>query len=80
MELAVEACPGLSSVVECDIAGVLERAGCRDTRQRTVHRAARERGAHDVVLLRGEEQRQRRRPVAEVCTGDLSGLDRAPEQ
>ena len=46
-------------------------------RGRARRRAARRRArAHELVLPRGEEQRQRRRPLAQVGAGDLAGLDR----
>src|SRR5581483_9574986 len=65
----------LLSVVERILPGALERAGCGDADERALARAARERPAHDLVLLRGEQERQRRRPLAEVDASDLPGLD-----
>src|SRR5579871_5485083 len=60
MELSVEACPGLVSVVEGDLPSFVEGACGGDADERAVHRAAGERCAHGSVALRGEEQRQGR--------------------
>ena len=76
VQLAVEARPGLSSVVERHLARLVESAGRGNAHERAVHRPAGERGAHDRVPLRGEQERQGRRAVAEVGAGDLAGLDR----
>src|SRR5215472_3876163 len=75
VQLAVETCPGLSSVVERHVPGLLQSAGRRDTHERTVHGAAGERGAYDGILLRREQERQGRSPVSEVGAGDLARLD-----
>ena len=63
-------------VVERDLARLVERAGRGDADERAVERAAGERRADDLVLARGEDQRQRRRALAQVDAGDLAGLDR----
>src|SRR5581483_11673961 len=76
MQLAVQAVSGPTGVVERDVSGLLERTGRGDADERAVERAAGERPAHDLVLARGEDQRQRRRALAQVDAGDLAGLDR----
>src|SRR4051812_2176391 len=76
VQLAVEARPGLPSVVERYPASFVEGAGRRDAQERSVHGSAGERRANDGVLLCGEEERQGRRPVSEIGAGDLPGLDR----
>src|SRR6476646_9144591 len=58
VQLAVEACSGAPSVVQRNVAGAFERTRCGNPHERSFERAARERHAHDVVLLRREEQRQ----------------------
>src|SRR5207248_4769762 len=67
MQPAVETCAGTCSVIERNLPGALERAGCGNTHERTVHRSARERGVHHLVLTRGEQERERRGSVAQVC-------------
>src|SRR5215210_7100932 len=76
VEAAVEARPRPLSVVERHLMGPLEGAGGGDAHERALHRTAGERRAHDPVLPRRQQQRQRRRPLAEVGTRDLPGLDR----
>ena len=76
MEAAVEACPRPTSVVERDRARTLEGTGRRDPQEHALDGAAGERRPDGVVLLGGEQQRQRRRPLAQVGAGDLAGLDR----
>ena len=73
---AVEALPRAPRVVDRDLARAVERAGCDDANERTLERPAGERRAHDLVVASGEDQRQRRRSVAQVGAGDLAGLDR----
>ena len=75
-ERAVEAGARAARVVERDLARALERAGLGDADERAVERPAGERAPDDRVLARGEEQRQRRRALAQVGAGDLAGLDR----
>src|SRR6266536_763778 len=76
MRLAVQAGARPPSVVEGDDAGALESASRGDADERAVERPAGERPADDLVLLRGEQERQGRRPLAQVGAGDLPGLDR----
>ena len=64
------------SVVEGHLPGALQGAGRRDADEHAFERATGDRGAHDLVLLRREEQRQRRRAVAQVGARDLARLDR----
>ena len=73
---AVEAGPGLRSVVEGHLARSIERTGRGDANEGALQRPARERSAHDRVLPRGEEKRQRRRAVPEVRARHLARLDR----
>src|SRR5438132_6858251 len=75
VELAVQVLTRLARVLEGDLARALERAGLGDADKRSVERAARQRPPHDRVLAGGEEERQRRRSLAQVDAGDLSGLD-----
>src|SRR5207244_13557005 len=75
-QLSVQRGPGSASVVERELPGAFERTGGGDPDERAVQRAPGERGAHDLVLARGEQERQRRRPLAQVGAGDLPGLDR----
>ena len=70
------AVPWPVSVVERHLARLVESAGRGDPHERAVHRPAGERCPHDRIPLRGEEERQGRRPVTEVGAGDLAGLDR----
>src|SRR5712692_2144315 len=75
VELAVQVLTRVARVLEGDLARALERAGLGDADKRPVERAARQRSPHDRVLASGEEERQRRRSLAQVDAGDLSGLD-----
>ena len=74
--LVGEARPRPSSVVEGHLPRALEGARRSDAHEDAVERPAGDRGANDVVLPRREQERQRRRPVAEVGAGILPGLDR----
>ena len=76
VRLAVQVRPGLPSVVERDFTRPLERAARGDPHERPVERAAGERAAYDLVVLRREQERQRRRPLAEIGARDLPRLDR----
>ena len=76
MNLAVEARAGAVSVIECDLPRQLECPACGNAHEGAVDRAAGERVANDVVVARREQERQRRRAVAEIGAGDLGGLDR----
>ena len=76
VHVAVEARARAVSVVERDRPGALERARGGDADEGAVERAAGEGVVHDPVLTGGEEQRQRRRPLAEVDAGDLARLGR----
>src|SRR5262245_56597583 len=75
MQVPVQARTRLASIVERVLASPLEGAGRRDTDERAVERTARERVADPPVGARREEQRQRRRALAQVHTRDLAGLD-----
>src|ERR1700693_1152596 len=75
MGLAVEAGAGAVRVVKRDRAGAVERGCPRDADERAVERATGERAANDGVLAGGQEQRQRRRALAEVDAGDLPRLE-----
>ena len=76
VELAVEARAGAPSVVERDLAGPLQSAARGNPHERAVERAAGERISDVCILGRCEQERQRRRSVAQIGAGDLSGLDR----
>ena len=76
--LGGEARPCPPSVVEGHLPRALQGAGGRDPHEDAFERPARDRGSDDLVLLRREEKRQRRRAVAQVGAGDLAGLDRVP--
>jgi hypothetical protein len=76
MQLPVEARAGSSSVVQRDLARALEGTGCGNAHEDSFERSAGERLAHELVLLRSQEERQRRCAVAKVGAGDLAGLDR----
>ena len=65
---------GARGVVERGLARAGERVGRGDAHEGAVERAAGERGAHDLVLLGGEQQRHRRRALAQVGAGDLPRL------
>ena len=65
-------------VVECDLSRLLECSALGDPDERSVLRSARERAADDCVLLRSEDERQRRRAVTQIRAGDLARLDRLP--
>src|SRR5205085_7129643 len=54
----------------------VEGSGLGDADQRPVERPAGERAPDGLVLARGQDQRQRRRALAQVGAGDLAGLDR----
>src|SRR4051812_49147978 len=73
---AVQVRPRPARVVEGDLPRTLDRARRGHAHQRAVEVAARERAPDDLVLARGEEQRQRGRPLAQVGAGDLARLDR----
>src|SRR5438445_5430736 len=75
MDLAVEAGAGAAGVVEGHRARAGERSRAGDADERTVEGAAGEGAANGLVLARGEQQRQRRRSLAEVDAGDLPGLE-----
>src|SRR5436305_5281590 len=74
--VAVEAVAGSAGVVEGDRPRAVEGAGLGDADQGAVELAAAQRAAHRLVLAGGEDQRERRRALAEVGAGDLAGLDR----
>ena len=76
MRVAVEARSRAIGVVECHRPRLLERARGGDADERTVQRAAGESLVHDAILPRGEQQRQRRRPLSQVDAGDLARLCR----
>src|SRR5438067_3037058 len=76
VQFAVETRPGAPSVVEVHLASLLESAGCGDAHEGAVQGAPGECVPDDRITLRGKEERQGRRPVAEVGAGDLAGLDR----
>src|SRR3989440_3865093 len=76
MELAVQARAGTPSVVECNFARTLQRAARFNPHERPVERAAGECVTDDRILLRREQERQRRRPVTQIGAGDLASLDR----
>src|SRR5436305_13985193 len=63
-------------VLDRELARAFERSRLRDANERSALRPAAERTVDGLVLLRGQDQRQRRRAVAQVGTGDLAGLDR----
>src|SRR6185312_11869913 len=71
-----EAGSGAAGVVEGELAGRLERAGLGDADERAVERPAGERAPDALVLAGGQDQRQRRRSLAQVGAGNLAGLDR----
>ena len=73
---AVEVLARAARVVERDLARPVERARRAHAEERAVEGAARERLADDRVLARREDQRERRRAVAQVGSGDLPGLRR----
>ena len=75
VQLAVQARPGAAGVVERDLACLVQCAGGSDADERAVDRAPGERAPDNLVLARGQDQRQRGGPFAEVDTGDLPGLD-----
>src|SRR5690349_20118079 len=72
-----EARPRSRSVVEGHLARALERPARGDADEDSLERPAGDRRAHDLVPLGGEEERHRRRPIAEVGARDLPRLDRA---
>ena len=76
MRPAVQGLPSLPSVVERHLPGAFERAGRGHAHECTLDRPACERRAHHIVLARREDERQRRRPLAQVGACDLAGLDR----
>src|SRR5213595_1908826 len=66
----------LRRVVQRDPPGPIERSALGDANERPVLRTARERPAHERILLRPEDQWQRRRAVAQVGARNLARLDR----
>src|SRR6185437_12652206 len=78
VRLAAEMRARLRGVVERRLARAGERVGRRNARERTVERAAGERGAHGRVFLGGVEERHRRGSFAQVRPGNLAGLLRLP--
>ena len=76
MQLAVQGGARPPRIVERDLAGALERPGRGDADERALVRAAGECATDDLVLAGGEDQRQRRRPLAQVDACDLARLDR----
>src|SRR4029453_4060464 len=79
LRLVSEETPRPSSVVEGHLAGSAERARLGHADERSFDRTAREGLAHDLVLARGEDQRQRGPPLAQVRAGNLPGLDRVAD-
>ena len=73
---AVEALPRPPRVVERDLARPREGVGGGDPDEGALERPALQCLPDDLVLLRGEEERERRRPVAQVGPGHLPRLDR----
>src|SRR5438128_5384643 len=76
VQLAVQAGPRATRVVERDLARPVERPGRGHADECTLERAPAERAPDDLVLAGSEDQRQRRRPLAQVDAGDLPRLDR----
>ena len=77
MQLAVQAGTRAARVRERDLAALLDGSRRRDAEEGALELlATRERLAYRLVALRGEQQRERRRPLAQVGAGDLAGLDR----
>src|SRR6476661_4675637 len=76
MQLPVEARAGSASVVQRDLPRAFERSGRGNAYEDAVKRSAGECLPHELVLLRSQEERQRRRAVAQIRAGDLAGLDR----
>src|SRR5579859_2526865 len=75
MELSIETGARATCVVERRRPRARQRTRARDADERTVHGPTGERAAHRVVLLGGEQQRQRRRALAQVDARDLAGLE-----
>src|SRR5579859_2491480 len=75
MELSVETRARATRVVERRGARAGERSRARDADEGAVHGPTGKRAAHGVVLLGGEQQRQRRRALAQVDARDLAGLE-----
>src|SRR5205085_11793188 len=73
---AVQRRAGAARVLQRDLAGLFERPRRGDAHERAFERPAGECMAHDRVLSCGQDQRQRRRPLAQVDARDLPGLDR----
>src|SRR5204863_9872336 len=76
MRLAVQARAGRIRVCERDLARSLERAGRGDTDEGAVERAACQRTPDDPILACGEQERKRRRALAQVGARHLPSLDR----
>src|SRR5437660_2105094 len=71
MQVPVEAPARPSSIVEAVLAGSLERPGGGDADEGALERPARQRLVDTAIDAGGEQERQRRRPLAEVDAGDL---------
>ena len=67
--------PRLLRVLAGDLVRLLDRAAGGDAQHRAVERAAGQRAADDLVLARGQQERQRRDSLTEVGAGDLPRLD-----
>src|SRR5579859_5786650 len=75
MELSIETGARATCVVERRRPRARQRTRARDADERTVHGPTGERAAHRVVLPGREQQRQRRRALAQVDARDLAGLE-----
>src|SRR6516165_8011553 len=75
VELAVETASGPAGVVERRRTRPRKRGRGGDPDEGAVERPAGERATDDIVLAGREQERQRRRPLAEVDAGDLAGLE-----